>query len=341
MAVQWNKNGNWLLTGSRDHVIKLYDVRMMREVQTFRGHKKEVTALAWHPVHEGLFVSGGGDGALGYWLVNNDKELALLEQAHDMAIWTLEWHPMGHILATGSNDNNTKFWTRNRPGDTQEDVFGMTTVGGLFSSSSVHNFDDEREPIPITAEEDLNATPQIPGLGIDEPMRREMNKDFGTILAATSLPGLGGPTNSSTFDQNKKQGGGQFGGRQQPKRNQRQFERMWMVARPSGGQETFEDYEQEEDEDLQQQQQYLNNEQSGGGPPPPQHFNYLPQQQQNHLIRPPLPPPPQFYHHQTLPPPQFTRPRGGFYPQQPSLHSMKQSQQQRPNFQRFPPPRFF
>jgi len=33
----------------------------------------------------------------------------------------------------------------------------------LFSSSSVHNFDDEREPIPITTEEDLNAPPQIPG----------------------------------------------------------------------------------------------------------------------------------------------------------------------------------
>jgi WD40 repeat protein len=57
--------------------------------------------LAWHPIHEGLFVSGGGDGALGYWQVNNDKELALLEQAHDMAIWALEWHPLGHILATG------------------------------------------------------------------------------------------------------------------------------------------------------------------------------------------------------------------------------------------------
>uniref|UniRef100_A0A1I8B9Z6 WD_REPEATS_REGION domain-containing protein n=1 Tax=Meloidogyne hapla TaxID=6305 RepID=A0A1I8B9Z6_MELHA len=331
MAVQWNKNGNWLLTGSRDHVIKLYDVRMMKEVQTFRGHKKEVTALAWHPVHEGLFVSGGGDGALGYWLVNNDKELALLEQAHDMAIWTLEWHPLGHILATGSNDNNTKFWSRNRPGDTQEDVFGMTTVGGLFSSSSVHNFDDEREPVPITTDEDLSA-PQIPGLGIDEPMRREMNKDFGTIL--TSLPGLGGPTNSSSFDQNKKQG--QFGGRQQPKRNQRQFERMWMVARPGGGQDTFDEYDQEEEED--QQQQYINEQTSGGGPP--QHFNYL--QQQNHLIQQR---PPQQLYHQTIPPQQF-RPRGGgyFYPQQPSLHSMKQAQQlqQRPpGFQRFPPPRFF
>ncbi len=43
MAVQWNQNGNWLLTGARDHLIKLYDIRMMKEVQTFRGHKKEVT----------------------------------------------------------------------------------------------------------------------------------------------------------------------------------------------------------------------------------------------------------------------------------------------------------
>lgn len=121
MAVQWNRNGNWLLTGSRDHLIKLYDIRMMRELQTFRAHKKEVTcklfdnchnaylnvlsALAWHPVHEGLFVSGGGDGSLGYWMVNADKELALLENAHDQAIWTLEWHPLGHILATGMHMN--------------------------------------------------------------------------------------------------------------------------------------------------------------------------------------------------------------------------------------------
>jgi len=122
MAVRWNQNGNWLLTGARDHLIKLYDVRMMKEVQTFRGHKREVTSLAWHPVHEGLFVSGGGDGSLGYWLVNTERELALLEQVHDQTIWCVEWHPLGHILATGSNDHNTKFWARNRPGDTGQEV---------------------------------------------------------------------------------------------------------------------------------------------------------------------------------------------------------------------------
>lgn len=43
MAAQWNENGNWLITGSRDHLVKLYDIRMMKEMMTFRGHKKEVT----------------------------------------------------------------------------------------------------------------------------------------------------------------------------------------------------------------------------------------------------------------------------------------------------------
>lgn len=61
-------------------------------------------------------------------------------------------------------------------------------------------------------------------MGIDESLRRDMNKDFGAI--PTSLPGLGGTAGSTAFDQSKRQG--QIGGRYQPKRNQRQFERMWM-----------------------------------------------------------------------------------------------------------------
>lgn len=35
-----------------------------------------------------------------------------------MAIWDLQWHPAGHLLATGSNDRQTKFWARNRVGST-------------------------------------------------------------------------------------------------------------------------------------------------------------------------------------------------------------------------------
>lgn len=45
MDTKWNKNGNWLLTASRDHLIKLFDIRnISQEMQTFRGHKKEATS---------------------------------------------------------------------------------------------------------------------------------------------------------------------------------------------------------------------------------------------------------------------------------------------------------
>lgn len=70
MDIKWNSNGNWLVTASRDHLLKLFDLRnLSQEVQTFRGHKKEASSVAWHPYHEGLFCSGGSDGAILFWHV--------------------------------------------------------------------------------------------------------------------------------------------------------------------------------------------------------------------------------------------------------------------------------
>ena len=36
---RWNMNGNWLLSTLGDQLAKLFDIRMMKEVQLFRGHK--------------------------------------------------------------------------------------------------------------------------------------------------------------------------------------------------------------------------------------------------------------------------------------------------------------
>ncbi|CAK9301956.1 unnamed protein product [Gordionus sp. m RMFG-2023] len=134
MSLGWNPfNSNWLVTGSRDHSLKLFDIRNFKEeVQTFRGHKKDITSLSWHPIHENLFVSGSADGTILYWTVGNDKDVGGIEQAHDSIIWTLSWHPLGHILVSGSNDHTTKFWTRNRPGDLMHDKDNT-----LLSSNSI------------------------------------------------------------------------------------------------------------------------------------------------------------------------------------------------------------
>ena len=54
-----------------------------------------------------MFVSGGWDGSMFFWMVGSDKELGFMEDAHEAMIWDLSWHPLGHILVSGSNDRST------------------------------------------------------------------------------------------------------------------------------------------------------------------------------------------------------------------------------------------
>ncbi|KAI9178937.1 pre-mRNA cleavage and polyadenylation factor (CPF) complex subunit [Blastocladiella emersonii ATCC 22665] len=119
-AVSWNRNGNWLLSGSRDQNIKIFDIRSMREMANFKGHPKEVCSVAWHPHHETLFASGGSEGSLLWWLADRTEgPISQVLTAHDANIWALDWHPLGHVLCTGSNDYATRFWTRARPGESE------------------------------------------------------------------------------------------------------------------------------------------------------------------------------------------------------------------------------
>ena len=61
-------------------------------------------------MHEGIFASGGSDGAIMFWHVGEDKESGVIENAHESIVWSLAWHPIGHILCSGSNDHTAKFW---------------------------------------------------------------------------------------------------------------------------------------------------------------------------------------------------------------------------------------
>uniref|UniRef100_A0A4W4FFY9 pre-mRNA 3' end processing protein WDR33 n=1 Tax=Electrophorus electricus TaxID=8005 RepID=A0A4W4FFY9_ELEEL len=184
MEVKWNLNGNWLLTASRDHLCKLFDIRNLKEeLQVFRGHKKEATAVAWHPVHEGLFASGGSDGSLLFWHAGVEKEVGGMEMAHEGMIWSLAWHPLGHILCSGSNDHTSKFWTRNRPGDKMRDRYNLNLLPGMSEDGVEY---DDMEPNSVAA---------IPGMGIPEQLKAAMEQEQtigkdAAPEAEMSIPGL-------------------------------------------------------------------------------------------------------------------------------------------------------
>lgn len=136
-------NGVLLASSAREPNARVFDIRMMRDVFLLKGHEKEISAVAWHPIHSAMLTTGGDNGSMHHYLLDEqhapsgtartispydsaspaDTPIQTIFPAHktafahDYAIWSMDWHPLGHILASGSNDRATRFWTRPRPGD--------------------------------------------------------------------------------------------------------------------------------------------------------------------------------------------------------------------------------
>ncbi|CAH1772782.1 unnamed protein product [Owenia fusiformis] len=193
MALKWNRNGNWLLTASRDHLVKLYDVRNLKEdLQTFKGHNKEATAVAWHPVHESLFASGGSDGSIMFWNVGTDKELGAMTEAHEAIVWCMSWHPLGHILVSGSNDHNTKFWSRNPPGDKMLDKYNLNKLPPGVSE----------DMMDLDGRTSTTGASDLPGMGLEFGVPDHLKKDEPEENGP-GIPGLGG-TNVHEYDSSQR-----------------------------------------------------------------------------------------------------------------------------------------
>lgn len=135
LCLKWTNDGESILTGGKDQVIKMFNLRAMKEEFTHKGHQKEATALCVHPCLDSLFVSGGGEGAVYIWQKHNEYPVRVIPDAHAKTIWSMDFHPIGHTLATSSVDNTVKFWIRPRP-----------TADTVAEEQENVDFDHERIP---------------------------------------------------------------------------------------------------------------------------------------------------------------------------------------------------
>jgi polyadenylation factor subunit 2 len=185
----------------------------MKELESFRGHQKDVTALAWHPFHEEYFVSGSFDGAIFHWLVGHDTPQVEIQNAHDNSVWDLAWHPIGYLLCSGSNDHTTKFWCRNRPGDPARDKFnvGYNQAG----------YGDQNQAVGGRMPDNIPSNPgpfsgggTIPGIGLPMPLSGDSNNNINNMQGdqrmmqpMMSAPPLPPGPHPSLFAPNQQQGG--------------------------------------------------------------------------------------------------------------------------------------
>lgn len=99
--------------------------------EVLRGHPADVSCLQWHPIHPELVSTGTHEGSIHHFLLNSSSyrdELGYMTpawnipKAHQWPVWDISYHPLGHILATASNDKSVKIWTRPLPGDSYNDI---------------------------------------------------------------------------------------------------------------------------------------------------------------------------------------------------------------------------
>lgn len=204
--------GNMLATCARDHTARIFDLRMMRDVLLLKGHEKDIITMAWHPMHKNLLSTGGVDGSIHHYLLDEQNPPAgvapsispydaadsqnapsqtiypahSLQYAHDFTVWTMDWHPLGHILASGSNDRVTRFWTRPRPGDTNyiNDRYHI----GQAAAEAQGTFDRGQGRRQKMEEEEQEAEDEAEGL-VDQKMPSK-NPAGGFLPPGLSLPGL-------------------------------------------------------------------------------------------------------------------------------------------------------
>jgi WD40 repeat protein/predicted Ser/Thr protein kinase len=109
--------GNRLATGSRDHIIRLWDLGTGKVTGRFIGHQDRVTALALSPDGKTL-ASGSWDRTVRLWSMADASAVATLE-GHAGKVQALAFSPDGQVLASGSDAGNDTgevlLWRAKRP----------------------------------------------------------------------------------------------------------------------------------------------------------------------------------------------------------------------------------
>ena len=107
--VQFSPDGRYIVSGSFDKKIKLWDGYTGDFMYTFDGHVGPVYLISWS-VDSRYLVSGSQDSTLKLWDIKTRKLMMDLP-GHADQIYALDWDINGNYVASGGKDRQVKLWT--------------------------------------------------------------------------------------------------------------------------------------------------------------------------------------------------------------------------------------
>ena len=85
-TVAFSPNGQWLLSGGEDGLLRLFHLVKEKEQKSWKTHEEGITAIAWHPQNNWM-ASGSYDKMVKIW--NEDGALVQTLKGHGEAIAAL------------------------------------------------------------------------------------------------------------------------------------------------------------------------------------------------------------------------------------------------------------
>ena len=104
----FSPEGRFLVSGSADDTVRIWDVTQRALIQTLKGHTDAVYAVAFSPDGERV-VSGSDDDTLRLWNAETG-ELIREMKGHEDDVHTVAFSPDGRYIASGSWDKTVRLW---------------------------------------------------------------------------------------------------------------------------------------------------------------------------------------------------------------------------------------
>ncbi|KAI5298973.1 SEA (Seh1-associated) complex subunit, partial [Ascosphaera atra] len=128
--------GAWLLSGSQDASICMWDLRMVSGERSamnfgsknrFDGHNDAVRDVRWSPVDGVEFAAATDSGVVQHWDVRKHSAPLMKINAHERTCFCVDWHPDGKHLLSGGADNQVKVWDFSTADRKQKPCFQLRT----------------------------------------------------------------------------------------------------------------------------------------------------------------------------------------------------------------------
>jgi serine/threonine protein kinase len=108
MAVSISPNGQSVVSGGLDNILRVWDLETGELCQTLKGHTKPVNAIAISPDGQ-LLVSGSDDHTVRVWNLSAGQLVHTLV-GHSRDVNAVAIHGAGQLLVSGGDDRTARLW---------------------------------------------------------------------------------------------------------------------------------------------------------------------------------------------------------------------------------------